>query len=297
MAESISGRDLTAFFSTWWFTTGKPAWPAKFNLSLTGPTALVAPLTPVTYTLTSRNTGKVAQTGSVVSVDLSDVLDDTTVVTLPANASLDGNTLTWNVPSTAVGASSTADLQLLGEPDCTGIDTAAVASATTFGGTCIDCAPSVVVGALPVTPSPAPTISGTPTVGTQLTADTTGWPLGTTFTYQWLVDDTPVAGATNATYTPAASASGLAVKVRVTGSNGLLAPVTATSAATAAVAKATLASSAPTISDPAGGVPLTVDPGAWEPGTVFTYQWTNGGANISAPPDRSTTRPPARRSR
>ena len=32
LAESISGRDLTAFFQTWWFTTGKPAWPAKFNL-------------------------------------------------------------------------------------------------------------------------------------------------------------------------------------------------------------------------------------------------------------------------
>ena len=34
LAESISGRDLTAFFQTWWFTTGKPAWPAKFNLGL-----------------------------------------------------------------------------------------------------------------------------------------------------------------------------------------------------------------------------------------------------------------------
>ena len=282
MAESISGRDLTAFFNAWWYTTGKPPWPAKFNLSLTGPSALVAPLTPVTYTLTSRNTGKVAQTGSIVSVDLSDVLDDTTVVTLPANSSLDGNTLTWNVPSTAVGATSTADLQLLVKPTALGSTLAAVASATTLGGTCIDCAPSVVVGALPVLPSLAPLISGTATVGNQLTATTTGWLLGTLFDYQWLVDDTPVAGATSSTYTPPASAAGLAVKVRVTGSNALLAPVTLISAPTAAVAKATLASSAPTISGTQqAGLPLTVDPGAWEPGTVFTYQWTNGGANIS----------------
>ena len=282
LAETISGRDLTAFFQTWWFTTGKPAWPAKFNLSLTGPTALVAPATPVTYTLTSRNTGKVAQTGSVVSVDLSDVLDDATVDTLPASASLDGTTLTWNVPTTAVGASSTADLQLLVNPTALGSTLAAVASATSLGGTCVDCAPSVVVGALPVIPAPAPTISGTPTVGTPLSAETGGWLLGTSFTYQWLVDGSPVAGATNATYTPAPSAAGLTVRVRVTGSNGPLASVTATSAATAAVAKATLASSPPTITGTQlAGVPLSVDPGAWEPGTVFTYQWTNGGSNVA----------------
>ena len=42
MAESISGRDLTAFFQAWWFTTGKPAWPVKFNLNVAGPTGPLA---------------------------------------------------------------------------------------------------------------------------------------------------------------------------------------------------------------------------------------------------------------
>ena len=41
LAEEISGRDLTAFFQTWIYTLGKPAWPAKFSLSLTGPSAPV----------------------------------------------------------------------------------------------------------------------------------------------------------------------------------------------------------------------------------------------------------------
>ena len=38
MAESISGRDLTSFFNSWWYVPGKPAWPAKFNLNVAGPT-------------------------------------------------------------------------------------------------------------------------------------------------------------------------------------------------------------------------------------------------------------------
>ena len=64
LAEEISGRDLTAFFSAWIYTLGKPAWPAKFTLSLTGPTAPVLAALPATYTLTSRNTGKVARPGA-----------------------------------------------------------------------------------------------------------------------------------------------------------------------------------------------------------------------------------------
>ena len=203
LAEEISGRDLTAFFSAWIYTLGKPAWPAKFTLSLTGPTAPVLAALPATYTLTSRNTGKVAQAGSVVTVDLSDLLDDATVVSLPANSSLDGTTLTWNVPSTAVGASSTADLQVLVNPTALGETLKAVASASTLGGTCAECAPSVVVGAPPIAPSPPPTITGGPaTVGSPLTADTSGWLGGTDFSYQWLVDGLPVPGATHPTYTP-----------------------------------------------------------------------------------------------
>ena len=62
MAESISGRDLTAFFHTWWFTTGKPAWPVKYNLNLAGPTTQVNPGDAASYTLSVRNTGKVAMT-------------------------------------------------------------------------------------------------------------------------------------------------------------------------------------------------------------------------------------------
>ena len=283
LAESISGRDLTAFFQTWWFTSGKPAWPAKFNLNLAGPAAPTNAGDPATYTLSSRNTGKVAQTGSIVTVDLTDVLDDAVLGTLPANTVLNGNTLTWTVPSTAIGATSTVDIPVIVNSGTTGNTLRAVARASTLGSTCLDCEPSVVIGAAPISPAPVPTISGgPPTVAAPLTADTTGWAAGTSFTYQWFIDGTPVPGATSATYTPDGTVVGLPVTVKVTGSLAGFAPVTTTSAATVAGAKATLASSTPTISGtPQAGLPLTVDPGAWKPGTVFTYQWTNGGTSIA----------------
>ena len=79
------------------------------------------------------------------------------------------------------------------------------------------------VAAAPQTNSPAtgaPTITGTAQVGETLTADTTGITdedgLGdANFTYQWLADDTDIAGATGLTYTLVAEDEGKAIKVQV----------------------------------------------------------------------------------
>ena len=67
----------------------------------------------------------------------------------------------------------------------------------------------------------APTISGTAQVGKTLTVDTTAISdadgldnVG--YSYQWLADDTEVAGATDPTYTPVADDVGKAIKVQVT---------------------------------------------------------------------------------
>ena len=66
----------------------------------------------------------------------------------------------------------------------------------------------------------APTISGTVQVGETLTADTSGIAdadgLGNAvFEYQWLVEDTEVAGATSSIYTPVDADVGKTIKVRV----------------------------------------------------------------------------------
>jgi hypothetical protein len=284
LAEEISGRDLTAFFQEWIYTAGKPAWPAKFTLALAGPTAPVSAGGTATYTLTSRNTGRVAQTGSVVTVDLGDVLDDATLGELPAGTSVSGTTLTWTVPSTAVGATASVTIPVTVAEDATGAGLKATARASTLGSTCAGCVSTVVVGSPPVSPSAVPTITGgTPTVGQPLTAATSGWASGTTFAYQWLVDGTPVAGATTATFTPSVLAVGLPVRVMVTGSKGSASPVSRTSEPTAVVVRTSQAGSTPVVSGtPQIGRRLTLDVGTWEPGTFFTYQWAVNGVNVSS---------------
>ena len=89
----------------------------------------------------------------------------------------------------------------------------------------------------------APTITGTAQVGQTLTADTSGIAdadglANATFSYQWLADDTEIAGATGLTYTLVAEDEGKAIKVRVSFTDNAGNEETLTSAATAAVAGA-----------------------------------------------------------
>ena len=87
----------------------------------------------------------------------------------------------------------------------------------------------------------APTISGTAQVGETLTADTSGIAdadglANATFSYQWLADDTDIAGATGLTYTLTDSEESKAITVRVSFTDAADNEETLTSAATAAVA-------------------------------------------------------------
>ncbi|MBZ5737546.1 M1 family aminopeptidase [Nocardioides mangrovi] len=289
LAQELSGKDLASFFNTWVYTTGKPAWPAKYTYGVTGPTGLVSSGDAATYTLGVRNTGKVAMTDgqAVISVDVSDLTDDGTIGTLPAGVSRSGSTLTWSVPATALGATSTVDIPFT-VTGATGTTLKAVAStgSTVLGGTCVSCTASTVVGRSPITPAPAPTIDGltggAPVVGQTLTATTSDWPDGPSLAYQWFIDGTPVAGATSATWTPGIDVVGSPVTVTVTGTQSGFLPTSATSTATAVGVRASLTTGTPTISGtPKIGEKLTVDPGTWSPGTFFTYQWRANGTNIS----------------
>jgi alpha-tubulin suppressor-like RCC1 family protein len=126
-----------------------------------------------------------------------------------------------------------------------------------------------------------PTITGTPAVGTQLTANTGTWTSGTTFTYQWLRGSTAISGATSATYTPVVADAGTQLTVTVTGSLTGYTTASATSAAVT-VPAATLTKGTPTINGtPAIGTQLTANTGTWTSGTTFTYQWLRGGTAIS----------------
>ena len=100
----------------------------------------------------------------------------------------------------------------------------------------------------------APTISGTAQVGETLTANTSGVAdadgLGNVqYEYQWLADDTEIAGATGSTYTLVAEDEGKAISVQVSFTDGADNEETLTSEATDAVA------AAPTTNSPATGAP------------------------------------------
>ena len=87
----------------------------------------------------------------------------------------------------------------------------------------------------------APTIIGTAQVGETLTADTTGiadedGKANASFDYQWLADDSDIAGATGSTYTPVDGDEGKAIKVRVSYTDDAGNNETLTSEATDAVA-------------------------------------------------------------
>ena len=89
----------------------------------------------------------------------------------------------------------------------------------------------------------APTIGGTAQVGETLAADTSGIAdtdglTNVTYSYQWLGDDTGIAGATSSTYTLAETDEGKTIKVRVSFTDDRGNSETGTSGATDPVAAA-----------------------------------------------------------
>jgi hypothetical protein len=82
----------------------------------------------------------------------------------------------------------------------------------------------------------APQVSGTPVIGSTLTATDGTWNLpGLTFTRQWLRNGAPIAGASGSSYTTGAADVGAQLSVAVTASKPGKEPLTATSSATAPI--------------------------------------------------------------
>ena len=152
----------------------------------------------------------------------------------------------------------------------------------------------------PVTPKPSssatgqPTISGTAQVGETLTANTSGIADAdgldnVSFSYQWIADDSDIAGATGSTYTPAAADEGKAVKVRVRFTDDRGHAETLTSTATVAVAAkpSSPATGQPAITGTAEvGETLTADTSGIADAdgldnVSFSYQWIADDSDIA----------------
>lgn len=129
-----------------------------------------------------------------------------------------------------------------------------------------------------------PTVTGTPIVGTALTAASGTWgPGAVTLRYQWYRSGAVITGANAATYTPVTEDLGAILTVKVTGSKTGFTTSSRTSAPTAAVAKGSLIRATPIISGTAKvGSTLTANPGTWGPAPVtLRYQWYRSGVAIT----------------
>lgn len=138
----------------------------------------------------------------------------------------------------------------------------------------------VTAGAL--TPG-TPTITGTPKVGSTLTAVTGDWsPQPDAFTYQWLADGTAIEGATGATLVLQKAQLGSHVSVRVTGTRAGRSPASATSGPTATIARGSLTPATPALVGTAKvGNELSVMVGPWSPQPEsFSYQWLADGVPV-----------------
>jgi len=141
----------------------------------------------------------------------------------------------------------------------------------------------VSIPGTPFVQTAKPTISGTPKVGSKLTASVGAWtPAATSSTFRWYRAGQPIAGATSATYTLAEADGGKKLSVRVTGSLATY-QTTTVSSAELAIAKAVFSKSpVPTISGSrAVGTTLKAVTGTWTPAASFTYQWSRNGVAIA----------------
>jgi hypothetical protein len=134
-----------------------------------------------------------------------------------------------------------------------------------------------------VPPPPAntglPAVTGTPTVGNTLQCQPGTWTGGPTFSFAWLRNGTPIAGAGGAAYGLTAADVGRAIQCRVTGSN-LGGQTVATSAPAVA---ATIANrSRPAIKGKVRvGKRVRCAPGTWTGKPAFAFAWLRDGKRIA----------------
>ncbi|QHC68112.1 choice-of-anchor D domain-containing protein [Rathayibacter sp. VKM Ac-2759] len=132
---------------------------------------------------------------------------------------------------------------------------------------------------------PTPTITGSLTVGSTLTANPGTWDSGTTLTYQWKKNNgVYISGATAKTYVLRSTDVGAIVSVSVTSTKPGYSPATkSTSASGPVTAGAVITGATPTVTGTATvGQKLTANAGTWTPSPVaLAYQWKRNGTAIS----------------
>ncbi len=124
----------------------------------------------------------------------------------------------------------------------------------------------------------SPSVSGSRSVGSKLTAAPGKWTSGTSLSYQWYADGAAIKGATKSTHTLTSAQRDKKITVKVTGRKSTYSTSARTSGSTARVQNAPK----PSISGSRlVTATLTAKTGSWSGGTKFSYQWYSNGKAIS----------------
>ncbi|GAB2698620.1 protocatechuate 3,4-dioxygenase beta subunit [Microbacterium marinum] len=292
------GSTLTATPGTW--TEGAVLtyeWSVA-DATVSGATSatFVVPASAVGKTITVTVTGSLAGYASVSKTSAATAAVPLQALTAPtptiSGTVKVGSTLTakpgtwttgttlkyqWSVAGTAVAGATSATFTV---PASSVGKTITVTVSGSLDGYASASKTSAATAAVPLQAltAPTPTISGTPVIGSTLTAKPGTWTKGTKLAYQWLAGGKAISGATKSTYKVTSGAANKTITVRVTGSLTGYTTTSKTSKATAAVLK----TATPKISGTAKvGSTLTAKPGTWTSKTTFAYQWYANGKAIS----------------
>jgi len=299
---SCAGGPASAVLSYQWLRNGSP----------------IASGTAPTYTLLAADQGRVIQCQvTAAGAETSALATSSTTVVFPAPALTPpgpvtptvsgtlnfGQTLTCGAGSWS-GASPILTYQWLrnGAPIAAATSSTYVVAAadvatnlqcqvtgTNAGGAAIaQSADKPISGLAPNTATAAngPTLTGTPAFGNSLTCGAGTWANGPSFSFEWLRNGTPIAGATTSTYVVVAEDEGKALQCQVTADN--------TQTKSLGVSARAIVSPAPGTSPPslttagtltgtaAVGSELSCKIGTWaNTPTSYTFQILRNGAPIS----------------
>jgi len=130
----------------------------------------------------------------------------------------------------------------------------------------------------------APQVEGTAAIGETLSVAPGEYTeTGVTEAYQWLVDGSPITGATSSSLVVAYAQTGKAVSVRVTASKAGFGSLVRTTQPVSVATATALTATPPTVTGAARvGATLTATPGTYSlPGVTVAYQWLRGGTAIA----------------
>ena len=151
------------------------------------------------------------------------------------------------------------------------------------------------VGSGTITNTKVPSVGGTARVGETLTASPGTWaPTPSSFTYAWLANGQPIAGATSSTYKPVEADVAKVITVQVTAQ---LAGYTSASKQSSGTSPVSLDGTDPTKlvnkTEPTVtgiaqvGRTLAAEDGEWTNAPTFTYQWLADGTDIPGATSRT----------